>query len=99
MSEQRASECREVADETLLLNQLPADDRPRRRAQPRAVVIAVDRRSGSTVEQRSGAVGQHRGGHCGARLLTGADEQYFLDVAFGERALATGDLDNGGLVL
>ena len=99
VAEQRAAVRGEVADQVLLFDELLADDRAARGTDGRGVVVALDPRRGAAVEQRSGAAARVARSGPDRGLLTSPDEQHLLDVALGERALAAGDLDDGGAVL
>ena len=85
---------RHVRDQMLLLGELGSQDTSIGGRQARSVVIAVDRRDRASFEQRRRARGQHPRGVGRIRLPALADQEDFLDVAFGERALARGDLDD-----
>jgi hypothetical protein len=94
MGEQGTPRRRQVGDQTALLLELAADDRPRGRSQLRLVVVAVHRGSGASVEQRGCALNEEssRVGRVGP--CSGACEHDLRDIAFCERSLSRGHLDD-----
>ena len=63
------------------------------------VVVAVDGRSDAPVEQPAGALHEHLGDRRRIGRVAAPREQDLVDVARGERPLASRDLDDGGLML
>ena len=91
-SEQGASGRGQIGDEPALLRQLGTNHRSAGRLDDDLVVVSVDRRCGSSVQQRARALAQQRRQILRIGLDAGAREEHLLHVALRERPLSGGHL-------
>ena len=89
----------QILDEPLLLLQLSAHQRARRRRQRGLVVVAVDPGSRAAVEQCRGALLEDRSRLARVGHVARATQQHVGDVPLGECPLPRRDLEHGGPVL
>jgi hypothetical protein len=89
----------EVSDEPLGLRELPTCKGAPLAGHRDSVIVAVDRRRGSPVQENVRAAGEICGDcrRIGTAAFSG--DHHLSDVPLGQRSLPRGDLEHGGMVL